>query len=365
MSPFEENPKLTPRKIGAGDTLLMALKRMDAIDRKLLLVFDGDKFTGLLSIGDIQRAIIANRPLDTPVREVLRPNNRVAHPDDGFESIKQMMIQFRTECMPVIGEEGELTDVIFWEDIFPGGEKRVQRNLGLPVVIMAGGKGIRMKPFTNILPKPLLPIDEKTVVEHIMDRFLEIGCDKFFMSVNYKAEFIRYYFDTLANPAYSITYLQEEQPLGTAGSLYLLSDKIQSTFFVSNCDILIDQDYGAIADYHREQRNELTIVAALKHMKIPYGTIETAELGQLTALHEKPEITFKINSGLYILEPHLLREIPGNSFLNLTDLIEQIRKRGGRVGVFPVSENSWKDVGEWTAYLRTSKMLSHEDTSGW
>jgi len=216
---------------------------------------------------------------------------------------------------------------------------------------MAGGKGSRLKPITNIIPKPLIPLGEKTIVEIIMNKFIEVGCNNFFMSVNYRADFIKHYFKTLNDDTYKIRYFQEKKPLGTAGSLFLLKDKISTTFFVTNCDIIIEQDYREIYDYHKDVKNELTIVTALKHYKIPYGIIETSENGQLISLSEKPEYTFKINSGLYILEPHLLNEIPENKFFHITQIIEKIKKRNGKIGAFPISEKSWIDIGEWKVYL--------------
>jgi NDP-sugar pyrophosphorylase family protein len=173
------------------------------------------------------------------------------------------------------------------------------------------------------------------------------------LTLNYKAELIQYYIKNLNLP-YQIDYFKEDKPMGTAGSLSLLVDRINETFFVSNCDIIIDQDYSEILDYHRDNHNEITVVAALKHYPIPYGTIETAENGKLVSLSEKPELTFKINSGMYILEPHLLKEIPANQFFHITQLIENIQKRGGSVGVFPVSSKSWKDIGEWDQYIRNN-----------
>jgi len=143
--------------------------------------------------------------------------------------------------------------------------------------------------------------------------------------------------------------------MGTAGSMSLLKGKIDTTFFVSNCDILIEQDYSEILKYHREQNNEITLVAALKHYDIPYGTLKTGKDGQLKALEEKPALNFKINSGMYVLEPSLLDEIPKDEFFHITHLIEKIMKRKGKVGVFPVSEKSWKDMGEWSEY---SKLLN-------
>jgi NDP-sugar pyrophosphorylase family protein len=143
--------------------------------------------------------------------------------------------------------------------------------------------------------------------------------------------------------------------MGTAGSLSMLKGKIKETFFVSNCDILIDQDYSEILEYHKENKNEITLVAALKHYPIPYGTVETGENGQLLELKEKPELVFKINSGMYILEPHLLHEVPDNQFFHITQLIENVKNRNGNVGVFPVSEKSWRDFGGWDEYLKNKE----------
>lgn len=343
--------KLKNRIISKESKLLFALKQMDRIDKKLLFVFDKDHFINILSVGDIQRAIIANKPLEIPVKEILRDNTRLASITESVEQIREKMKDFRMECMPVIDEFGQLAEVYFWEDLFPPEQKRIETKLDLPVVIMAGGKGDRLKPLTNVLPKPLIPLGEKTIVEEIMDRFMDVGCEDFFLSVNYKAEMIKHYFSQPGQNKYKTSFFQEKKPLGTAGSLYLIKDKIKTPFFVSNCDIIIDEDYSEILNYHRKEKNELTIVSVLKNYPIPYGTIETSENGRLAELREKPDLTFQINSGMYILEPHLLNEIPENRFFHITDLIEKIRKRGGRVGVFPVSEGSWKDLGTWQQFI--------------
>ena len=342
--------KIKDRIISKTAQLLKALKQMDKIDKKLLFVFDDDQFVNLLSVGDIQRAIIANKSLDTPVNEILRENTKLSSIHASIDEIREKMKEFRMECMPVLDEFGQLEEVYFWEDLFPLEQKRIERNLNIPVVIMAGGKGTRLKPLTNILPKPLIPIGEKTILENIMDRFMEAGCNDFHLSVNYKAETIKHYFSQLVENNYNISYIQEDKPLGTAGSLYLLKEKIKSTFFVSNCDILIEQDYAEIYDYHIQNKNDITIVAALKHYEIPYGTLETKDQGVLIELQEKPELTFKINSGMYILEPHVLNEIPENKQIDITDLIKIIQKQNGKVAVFPVSEKSWKDIGSWKEY---------------
>ena len=347
---------LKNRSISFDATLIEALKKMDNLDRKLLVVLNQEGFSGLLSAGDIQRAIIQNKPLETSVNEVLRENIRIAAPSDEFETIKKMMFDFRMELCPVVNADGDIIEVHFWEDVFPEIRPRPKNQFDLPIVIMAGGFGTRLKPLTNVLPKPLIPIGKKTIVEEIFQRFSNHGSENFYLSVNYKAELIEYYLKS-KELQYNIEYFKEDKPMGTAGSLSLLKSKINKTFFVSNCDIIIEQDYSEILDYHHANHNELTIVAALKHYAIPYGTIETTENGELVKLSEKPELTFKINSGMYILEPHLLEEVPDDEFFHITHLIEKILQRGGKVGVFPVSEKSWKDIGVWDEYL---KNLDHD-----
>lgn len=330
--------------------MLEALKQMDSLDKKLLIVVEGVKFIGLISAGDIQRAIIQNTSLETPIKSILRSNIRVATPDNSFESIKKMMFDYRMEFCPVVNDEGLINTIYFWEDIYSDKKIHPESTFDLPVVVMAGGFGTRLKPLTNVLPKPLIPIGEKTMLEEIFDRFGSHGCNKFFISINYKADLIKYYINSQKLP-FEIEFFVEDKPRGTAGSMALLKGKITQTFFISNCDILIEQDYSEILKYHQENKNEITIVAAMKNYSIPYGTIETGENGTLLELKEKPDLTFKINSGMYILEPHLLKEIP-DDFFHITHLIERIKNRKGSIGVFPVSEGSWKDIGDWNEYLK-------------
>lgn len=336
--------------ISGDSTILFALKYMDKIDRKLLLIVDNEKYIGLLSIGDIQRAIIKNADLTRSVKQILRDDYTIARPGDTTEKIRKLMFFHRAEFMPVVNEFDQLLDVFFWEDFFGDTEQEIFGKFNVPVVIMAGGLGMRLKPLTNVIPKPLIPIGEKTMLEEIFDRFVRYGSNRFFLSVNYKAELIKYYINNLGL-GYDIKYFIEEKPLGTAGGLSLLKGKVSETFFVTNCDILIEQDYSEILNFHRDNKNEITIVAALKSFPIAYGTIETGENGILTKLTEKPELTFHINTGMYILEPQLINEIPENEFYNITDLIENLKQLNRKVGVFPVWQSKWTDIGDWPEYL--------------
>lgn len=345
--------KISQISIQKTTTLIQALKRMDELDKKLLLVFDEQKYMGLLSVGDIQRAIIKNQSLNSEISNAMRKNIRVCYQSDSIEKIRALMLEFRTECMPVLDDKNELFDLIFWEDEFSENVKVNEMNLDVPVIIMAGGFGTRMRPLTNVIPKPLIPLKEKTIVETIIDKFRLFGADKFYLTVNYKHEMIKHYFDNITNKPYLIEYFLEDKPLGTAGSLKLLTDKIKTTFFVSNCDILIEQDYREIYNYHIENKNEITLVGSVKNFSIPYGTLVTGENGQLIEMKEKPDLNFLINSGLYILEPTVLKDIPEGEMFHITHLIESLMKQRRKVGVFPVSEKSWYDIGEWDEYLKT------------
>lgn len=346
--------KIANRIITIDTSILHCLKKMDSEKVKLLFVCDDEQFIGIITIGDIQRAIIKNTNMNEKVSTILDKNKIYASKDESLESIKNKMFSLRAELMPIVDEQNNLVNVYFWEDVFGETKKEPLFRFNLPVVIMAGGLGTRLKPLTNVLPKPLIPINDKTFIEEIFERFNEHGCDTFYISVNYKAELIEYYLSK-QNLPYNIQYIKEDKPMGTAGSLSLLKGQIKETLFVSNCDILIEQDYSEVLKYHRENKNEITVVVALKHYPIPYGTIETGENGKLLALTEKPEISLKINTGIYILEPHLLNDIPENVIFHMTQLIENVNKRNGRIGVFPVSEKSWKDIGAWGEYLKSKE----------
>lgn len=351
MNKFSE--KIASRIVGTDLTIIQAMKFMDERRTKSLLVFNQERFVGLLTNGDLQRAIIAKIPFDTQIIKLINNETKLyAHIGDHQEAIKNWMIEMRAEFMPILDENEELVDVVFWDDLFSEATIAHHRpKIDLPVVIMAGGKGTRLKPITNVVPKPLVPVSDKTILEVIMDQFESIGCHKFYMSVNYKADMMKYYLSQLPHQ-YDIEFFQEDKPLGTIGSVSLLKDKIKTPFFVSNCDSINEQDYRDVYDYHVKNHNDLTIVTMVKNYQIPYGVIETGEDGLLKTINEKPNLAFQINTGVYILNPSCIEEIPEGEFFHITHLMEKIKTNGGRVGCFPVSEQSWKDMGEWPEYLK-------------
>ena len=300
--------KIKNRIIAPDITILSAMKQMDEIRMKILFVYDDEKFEGILTLGDIQRAIIKGHALTEEVVKILDRNKIYAYSTEPIDSIKQKMESIRAELMPVL-RDGELVEVYTWEDLFGKSSEPQKKLIDLPVVIMAGGKGTRLKPITNVIPKPLVPIGDKTILEVIMDQFEGIGCHKFYMSVNYKADMMKFYLSQLDHK-YDIEFFMEDKPLGTIGSVSLLKGKITTPFFVSNCDSINEQDYRDVYDYHVSNNNDLTIVTMVKTFKIPYGVIETGEDGLMTALSEKPELTYQVNTGVYILNPSCIDEIP-------------------------------------------------------
>lgn len=337
-------------------SLIEALKKMDCEHTKMLFIFKDEHFVSILTIGDIQRSIIKNVLLSEKVETIIEGGKIYIHKDTPVDEIKRIMVRERCQYMPIVDDAGEMIDVILWDEMFNLPQEVVREKVDLPVVIMAGGKGTRLKPITNVIPKPLVPVGDKTILEAIMDQFEGIGCHKFYMSVNYKSDMMRFYLDQLEHH-YDIDFFEETKPLGTIGSVSLLKGIITTPFFVSNCDIVIDQDYRDVYEYHKSNHNDLTIVTAVKSFRIPYGVIETGEDGLMTGLLEKPEQTYMINTGVYILNPELIDEIPKGEFFHITYLMEKIKARGGRVGCFPVSEHAWKDMGEWPEYLKMINVI--------
>lgn len=348
--------KIKNLKIDSSISIINCLKQMDSREVKLLLVYDKDIFRGLITIGDIQRAIISDINLNLSISLILDTKKVYAFENEGLDTIKDKMMRLRAECMPVLNEKGDLVNVFFWKDLFLNDKSDSREKINLPVVIMAGGKGTRLKPLTNVIPKPLIPVGDKTILEEIMDQFESIGCTQFYMSVNYKYDMIEFYLSQLDHK-YNISFFREEKPLGTIGSVSLLKGKISIPFFVSNCDIVIDQDYRDVYEYHKNNGNDITIVTAVKSHSIPYGVIETGENGLMEGLSEKPETTYMINTGVYLLNPELIAEIPEGEFFHITHLMEKVRARGGKVGCFPVSNGAWRDMGEWPEYLKMINVL--------
>jgi dTDP-glucose pyrophosphorylase len=344
--------------INENATVKDAMKQLDKTAEKILFVVRGDnELVGSLSDGDIRRWILQENSLSEKVSEVSFKGTYSVSDDYDIDVVKEEIIKREISYVPILDADKKIIEFLIWDKLFDGKIKRkAKESLDIPVVIMAGGKGTRLDPFTRILPKPLIPIGDKTILEIIIDKFMDYRVNHFYISVNHKAKIIKSYFEEL-DPDYDLTFLYEEKPLGTVGALKQLEGKIEGNIVLTNCDIIIDADYADILKNHRDNNNGITVVASLKHYNIPYGICEIENGGTLVCIKEKPEYDFLVNTGMYIIDSKLVKFIPENEFFHITHLIEAVQKQGTRIGVYPISENSWIDTGEWVEYKNAIEKL--------
>ncbi len=329
-----------------------AMKQLDKTAEKILFVVDGKyKLIGSLTDGDIRRWILKDGDLLTEVSNVCFRGTYFVYADYRLSLVKEEILKRKIVYVPIVNEEKIINDFLVWDKLFDSKISRVNKQkLNCEVVIMAGGKGSRLDPFTRILPKPLIPIGDKTILEVIIEKFTDYKINQFYISVNHKAKIIKSYFEELS-PEYKLIYIHEDIPLGTIGALKRLEGKLNREIILTNCDIIIEADYVDILNHHQEKQNDITLVASLKHYNIPYGICEMANGGQLLNIREKPEYDFLVNTGMYVINPRVIKYIPENEFYHITDLIEQI-KSTHKIGIYPISENSWIDTGEWVEYKK-------------
>ena len=328
-----------------------AIKKIDENGEGLIFVVNNEnKVIGVLTDGDFRRAILNGVSLSEFCDNIT--NHDFKFIESNFFTERQVInlfLQYKIDHLPLL-ENGILKQLFKRKDYDLADKVILPIELNeVSVIIMAGGKGTRMKPFTNIFPKPLIPIGDKSMLEIIMDEYNVYFQSSFILSVNFKANLIKAYLDEFTN-LYNFSYLEEEIPLGTGGALKYIDGKIDKPFFVSNCDILIKANYADIYKYHNNEKNDFTIIASMIHYKVPYGVCDIENGGTLRELVEKPEYDFLVNAGMYIINPAVLKYIPKDTFYNITDLIEQVKKNNGKVGVYPVSENSYYDSGQWKEY---------------
>ena len=330
---------------------------IDESGRKIIFIVDiKNRLYGALTDGNIRRWIIKTGGIKGKVDDICNKNPIFFEKDYSIGKAREILLSEKIEAIPVVDKERKIIKILFWDDIFKE-EKKDFTQIYLPVVIMAGGKGTRLDPFTRILPKPLIPIDDKAIIEVIMDDYAKFGMKKFYITINHKAKIIKAYFEEQKS-SYSLEFIEEDAPLGTAGALKLLENKVNTPFFVSNCDIIIKEDYAKIYDFHKENNFVLTIVGSMQHHTIPYGVCEIKNGGKLKKMIEKPIYDFLANTGMYLLNSEVLYLIPHNKFYNITDLVSILIENNHKVGVYPISEKSWIDIGQWEQYNSNfNKML--------
>lgn len=328
------------------------LKKIDKNAKGIVYVCDENrKLLGAITDGDIRRFIIHSGKLDAKASQIMK-TDPISVMECDIETASRVMRIRQVKSVPILDDSQHIVDVRFQDER----SIIVKNKIDYPVVIMAGGMGTRLQPYTSILPKPLIPIGDKTITEHIIERFQNAGCKHFDMIVNYKKHFIKSYFRDLDKKP-DIDFFEEDEFLGTAGGLRLLIGQYKGSFFMTNCDILIDADYSEIMDYHRKNGNIATIVCAVKNMKLPYGVIKTGDNGQVDSIVEKPDITSVVNTGFYVLTPEFLDQIPEGKFVHITEVLQTCIDKSLKVGMYPVSEDNWMDMGQMDELQKMTEKL--------
>ncbi len=326
--------------IGRND--LTVSETMQKIDKNaygiLFLVDSNDVLIACVTDGDIRRYLLAGGKMSGNILEAANKTPKVARTNDQAHKLyhkKNYVI------IPVIDDDNRIVELYIGE-----GKKISNRSsLEIPVVINAGGKGSRLDPFTKVLPKPLIPVGDIPIIEHIMREYQSYECNEFHIIVNYKKELMKAYFADNEHP-YNITWYDEEKPLGTGGGLTLLRGKFDSTFFFANCDALLTANYESMLKFHKDSGNVITMVCAYKNINIPYGVVEMGKNGVIEGMKEKPLMSFLTNTGIYIVEPEVIDDMEDGVSVGFPDIVEKERMMGKKVAVFPVSENDWMDMGQ-------------------
>lgn len=338
--------------INENITVMEALELLDKIAKKVLFVQKEGKLLAALTDGDIRRWILAHGSMSEPIKAVANYSPIYLY-EYQMKDARAFMKEKSIEALPILNSENEIVTILMWDD---KDILKENRTINVPVIMMAGGKGTRLYPYTRILPKPLIPIGNLPIAEVIINKFRSFGCRNFYLIVNYKQNMIKAYFNESSHD-YNLYYVEELEPLGTAGGLSLMKGRIDETFILTNCDILIRDDFAKIMDYHKKNSNLITMICSIKNITIPYGIVELGKEGEISSMREKPKLSFLVNTGCYVVEPQIIQELPENLNIGFPEIIEKYHKDGKRVGIYPISENSWLDMGQFDELQRMKREL--------
>ena len=324
----------------------------------MLVVDKKNHLLGTITDGDIRRSILNNYNINNKIDTIYCKDYSYIYEDQfSLKKAKRIVKKEKLNVLPIISSEKKIVRYYTWESLFASNKiNKPFINKDVDLVIMAGGKGTRLEPFTKILPKPLIPINEKPIIDYIIDKFVEIGIKKVSLTINYKSRLLVSYFEE-KKPKYKVNFIKESKPLGTAGSLYFLRNKIKKPFFLTNCDNIIKANLLDLYNFHISKKNNITIVVSAKEFVIPYGVCNIDSKGILEKIQEKPKFDFLINTGLYVINPSVLKLVPKNKFFNMTDLLDLRKFNSLKVGIFPINEHAWIDIGKWNEYKDAIKKL--------
>lgn len=315
-----------------------------------LVVTDDGRLLGTVTDGDIRRAILRGVSLEEPVESVMNVSPTVAYVGASRDEIHALLARRNLQHIPVVDDSGFLVDLVMLRDLLRPEEKPNW------VVLMAGGEGTRLRPLTSDLPKPLLPVGSRPLLETILNQFVSSGFRRFFISVRYKAELVEEYFGDGGRWGVEVHYLKEQVPMGTAGCLSLLPSKPEAPLVVMNGDLLTNVNFTHLLAFHERMQSHATVCVREHQIRVPYGVVEVND-HRLESITEKPVQRFFINAGIYVLEPAVLKWIPHNHAMDMTELLQLLLERNHLIGAFPIHEY-WTDIGRMDDYLRAQEEIA-------
>lgn len=324
-------------------TIKKALEVIDKGAMRIAIVLDdNEKVVGTLSDGDIRRGLLNGLTLDSSIENLYFKEPTLANINDSKELIIQKAIRKQIYQIPIIDNDGKLVKI---EDLANLLKTNAKRN---HVILMAGGLGTRLRPLTHELPKPLLKVGNKPILETIIENFAKYGFVNITISVNYKADMIQEYFGDGSALGVNINYIQETKRLGTAGALSLMKDRPQEPFFVMNADLLTNVNFEHLLDFHSFEHSVATMCVREYDYQVPYGVIET-DGSRITAIEEKPIHKFFVNAGIYVLSPQVFEYIPKDQYYDMPTLFEELIKEDLKTISFPIHEY-WLDIGRMSDF---------------
>ena len=324
--------------ISPNAPVLDALHIIDRATTQIALVVDDEKcLLGTLTDGDIRRGFICGETLESPVCRLMNSNFHSVSEIHDQSLVFEMMRKKSLRQIPVLDDQGRVSKLILLKEFL--------EPLDLPnaVVIMAGGKGTRLRPYTENCPKPMLLVDDKPMLEILLEQCIASGFRNFYFSVNYLKEYIIDYFQNGEKWGVSISYLVENEPLGTAGSLQLLPSHLTEPFLVMNGDVLTKLDTSRLLNFHHEHDALGTMCVREYTATVPFGVVQTNGV-DLESFIEKPSYTYFVNAGVYIINPKLLSLISENQKIDMPTLLQNAQEAGHRISVCPIHEY-WLDIG--------------------
>lgn len=333
--------------IGPDTKIIETMKIIDKTMRQFAVVVDKNScLLGTVTDGDIRRGILKGLSLETSIKEVM--NHSPVYEKDGEKIVyyKEIMIRKKLKQLPVVNSEKQLQYVLFSDDLVHTLQKENK------VVLMAGGLGTRLHPLTEDIPKPMLKVGNKPILEIIIESFKNFGFKNFILSVNFKKDIIKDYFQDGTHLGVNINYIEETKKLGTAGALSLLMENPKNPFLVMNGDLLTKINYEQLLDFHMETSSIATMCVHEYEYQIPYGVIEI-DKHCLVSIKEKPVHKSFVNSGIYVLNPEVLEYVPQDKFYNMPELFKKLIKEQKQVSAFPLREY-WLDIGRLDDYKKAN-----------